>query len=201
MKSFGLLSFGVLFVTLLSGVLAIPQDYSTNPGSVNATQPAPQPLPQPESLKDILTLASDLLAIQLVGAQPDQKALQDLTNNFPLVRLRASGYDTIRMKSVFSQAASVTASLPSLTEVQRLTVEYSSYIWIYQAVGALDKDKVLIQQLCDSINVAASFAIGHNGTLVKTTICDYANGIDLPKPVAPRFEDERFNDGGSRMVL
>ena len=58
MKSFGLLSFGVLFVTSLSGVLAIPQEYSTNPGSVNATQPAPQPLPQPE---DILTLASDLL--------------------------------------------------------------------------------------------------------------------------------------------
>ncbi|KAL8868938.1 MAG: hypothetical protein Q9198_008016 [Flavoplaca austrocitrina] len=141
MKSFGLLSFGVLFVTSLSGVLAIPQDYSTNPGSVNATQPAPQPLPQPE---DILTLASDLLAVQLVGAQPDQKALEDLANNFPLVRLRASGYDTTRMKSVFSQAASVTASLPSLTEVQRLTVEYSSYIWIYQAVGALNKDKVLI---------------------------------------------------------
>ncbi|KAL9639837.1 MAG: hypothetical protein Q9204_000943 [Flavoplaca sp. TL-2023a] len=198
MKSFGLLSFGVLFVTSLSGVRAIPQDYSTNPGSVNATQPAPQPLPQPE---DILTLASDLLAVQLVGAQPDQEALQDLANNFPLVRLRASGYDTTRMNSVFSQAASVTASLPSLTEVQRLTVEYSSYIWIYQAVGALNKDKVLIQQLCDSINVAASFAIGHNGTLVKTTICAYANGIELPKPVAPSFEDERFNDGGSRMVL
>ncbi|KAI4267048.1 MAG: hypothetical protein LQ337_008545 [Flavoplaca oasis] len=191
MKSFGLLSFGLLFVTSLSGVLAIPQDYSTNPGSVNATQPAPQPLPQPESLNDTLTLASDVLAIQLVGAQPDQKALEELANNFPLVRLRASGYDTTRMHHVFSQAANVTASFPSLTE----------YIWIYQAVGALNKDKVLIQQLCDSINVAASFGIGHNGTLVKTTICDYANGIELPKPVAPRFEDKRFNDGGSRMAL
>ncbi|KAI4265490.1 MAG: hypothetical protein L6R38_009389 [Xanthoria sp. 2 TBL-2021] len=192
MKSFGLLYFGSTLVTLFSCILALPQGYEFNLGSVNASQP----VPQLANIADILSLSSDLLAIQLVGAQATDRDIAKLCTDFDLTRLRASGYVTYRMQHVFCQAASVTASFPSLTEVQRLTVEYSSYIWIYQAVGALNNDKVLIKQLCDSINVASAFGVGQNGTLVKTTICNYANGIELPKPDAPWFEDERFNDGG-----
>ncbi|KAL8755459.1 MAG: hypothetical protein Q9199_003643 [Rusavskia elegans] len=192
MKSFGLLYFGALFVTLFSCILALPQGYESNLGPVNASQP----VPQLANIADILSLSSDLLAIQLVGAQATDRDIGKLCDEFDLIRLRDSGYVTYRMQHVFCQAASVTSSFPSLSEVQRLTVEYSSYIWIYQAVGALNNDRVLIKQLCDSINVASAFGVGQNGTLVKTTICNYANGIELPKPGEPWFEDERFNDGG-----
>ncbi|KAL8848709.1 MAG: hypothetical protein Q9221_006253 [Calogaya cf. arnoldii] len=181
MKSFGILYFGTLFVTLFSCILAIPQ----------ASLPQ-----QAANITNIASLASDVLAIQIVGAQATDREIGNLCGPFNLTRLRELGYVTYRMQHVFCEAASVVASFPSLTEVKRLTMEYSSYVWIYQAVGALNHDKVLIKQLCDSINVASSFEAGHNGTLVKTAICDYANGIELPKPDEPWFEDERFNDGG-----
>ncbi|KAL8634898.1 MAG: hypothetical protein Q9226_009417 [Calogaya cf. arnoldii] len=174
MKSFGILYFGALFLTLFSCILAIPQASSLPQQAANIT--------------NITSLASDVLATD--------REIGNVCGKFNLTRLRESGYVTYRMQHVFCEAASVVASFPSLTEVKRLTMEYSSYIWIYQAVGALNHDRVLIKQLCDSINVASSFDAGHNGTLVKTAICDYANGIELPKPDEPWFEDERFNDGG-----
>ncbi|KAI4092341.1 MAG: hypothetical protein LQ339_007938 [Xanthoria mediterranea] len=180
MKSFGLLSLGATLVTLFSCIRALPQGYDYHLGSVNASQSVP-------TIADILSLASDLLAVQLVGAQATPADIAKLCTDFDFTRLRASGYVISRMQQVFCQAASVTDSVPSLTEVQRLTLEYSSYIWIYQAVGALNGDKARVKRLCASINVANAFAVGQDGTLVKTAICNYANGIELPKPNEPLF--------------
>ncbi|KAI4229156.1 MAG: hypothetical protein L6R36_001113 [Xanthoria steineri] len=180
MKSFGLLSLGATFVTLFSCIRALPQGYDYHLGSVNASQSVP-------TIADILSLASDLLAVQIVGSQATPGDIAKLCTDFHFTRLRASGYVISRMQQVFCQAASVSASVPSLTEVQRLTSEYSSYIWIYQAVGALNGDKALIKKLCASINVASAFGVGQDGTLVKTAICNYAKGIELPKPDEPLF--------------
>ncbi|KAL8775044.1 MAG: hypothetical protein Q9209_000523 [Squamulea sp. 1 TL-2023] len=176
--------FGVLFLTFFTCIVAIPHASPSTTGS------------QLAGPTEILNLASDLLAVQTVGAQTTPAGIEDLCDKFDLSRLQASGYNITTIKNVFCQAASSTGTLPSLAEVQRLTVEYSSWIWIFQAVGALGNDQVLLQQLCKSINVASSFSVGQNGTLVKNTICDVANGNPLPDVPVPRFESEGSKDGG-----
>ncbi|KAL8777262.1 MAG: hypothetical protein Q9213_007933 [Squamulea squamosa] len=186
MKSLVLSYFGVLFVTFFTCIVAIPQASPSTTGTVNPSQSIPQ-LAGPT---EILNLASDLLAIQIVGAQTTPAGIDELCDEFDLSRLQASGYNITTIKTVFCQVASRTATIASLTEVQRLTVEYSSWIWIFQAVGALGNDQVLLQQLCKSINVASSFSVGQNGTLVKNTICDVANGNPLPDVPVPSFEQE-----------
>ncbi|KAI4249060.1 MAG: hypothetical protein L6R42_009089 [Xanthoria sp. 1 TBL-2021] len=140
MKSFGLLYFGALFVTLFSCILALPQGYESNLGPVNASQP----VPQLANIADILSLSSDLLAIQLVGAQATDRDIGKLCDEFDLTRLRDSGYVTYRMQHVFCQAASVTSSFPSLSEVQRLTVEYSS---VRQPLDLFDPNASYFQSL------------------------------------------------------
>ncbi|KAL8920433.1 MAG: hypothetical protein Q9172_004480 [Xanthocarpia lactea] len=201
MKSFGLSYIAVLFVTF-SSIKAIPTSDPSTPAPVNASQPTPQLA----TTADILNLASDLLgksclqlfittskthspAVQIVGTQSTPAEIAELCSEFDFSRLLASGYNVTTIENVFCQAASL-ATIPSLTEIQELTVEYSSWIWIYQAVGALNNDLDLLKQLCESINVASAFSVGQNGTLVKTTICNVANGLGLPEVPVPQFESE-----------
>ncbi|KAL8862622.1 MAG: hypothetical protein Q9178_001120 [Gyalolechia marmorata] len=184
MKSFGLSYIAVLFVTF-SSINAIPTSDPSTPAPVNASEPTPQLA----TTADILNLASDLLAVQIVGTQSTPAEIAELCSEFDFSRLLASGYNVTTIENVFCQAASL-AAIPSLTEIQQLTVEYSSWIWIYQAVGALNNDLDLLKQLCESINVASAFGVGQNGTLVKTTICNVANGPGLPEVPVPQFESE-----------
>ncbi|KAL8904773.1 MAG: hypothetical protein Q9171_006934 [Xanthocarpia ochracea] len=191
MKSFVLSYIAVLFVTF-SSMNAIPTSDPSTPAPVNASQPTPQLA----TTADILNLASDLLAVQIVGTQSTPAEIAELCSEFDFSRLLASGYNVTTIQNVFCQAANRTGTIPSLTEIQQLTVEYSSWIWIYQAVGALNNDLGLLKQLCESINVASAFSVGQNGTLVKTTICNVANGLGLPEVPVPQFQSEVAEDGG-----
>ncbi|KAL8694193.1 MAG: hypothetical protein Q9224_003617, partial [Gallowayella concinna] len=74
-----------------------------------------------------------------------------------------------------------------------LTVEYSTWIWIYQAIGVVKNSPRRLQKLCELIDVAGSFNVGQNGTLVKTTICNAAKGVALPAVPVPKFSLKGLN--------
>lgn len=166
--------------------------------------------------RDILELASDLFgkasflnklnlfnalpAVQLVGAKSISDELESYcSNGFDITNLRGLNYDISSIKGIICQAAYRTAlagyggNVPPLTEVQALTVEYSTWIWIHQAVGVVKNSQRRLRKLCDLIDVAGSFGVGQNGTLVKTTICNAADGVALPEVPVPAFSLEGLN--------
>lgn len=127
-------------------------------------------------------------AVQLVGAQTTPQALKNLCTDFDLSGLAAGGYNTTSLKSIFCEAASGLApALPPPDEVRALTIEYSSWIWIFQAVGALKNDNNRLKLLCHLIDVPSAFSVGQNGTLVKDQICNVGNGGELPTVPLPSF--------------
>ncbi|KAL8715603.1 MAG: hypothetical protein Q9220_000939 [cf. Caloplaca sp. 1 TL-2023] len=174
MKISGLSQLGLAIAAVIS---------STNAATVN-------PLP---SLADTLNLASDTFAIQLVGAQSNLRGLESLCSTFDPTRLHASGYNVSSIHRIFCQAAFVTAqrgggsAVPEFSEVQALTMEYSSYLWIFQALGTLKGDEGSLKGLCESIDEGSAFIMGLNGTLVKNTVCGAANGDSLPSVGVPVF--------------
>ncbi|KAL8699469.1 MAG: hypothetical protein Q9201_005996 [Fulgogasparrea decipioides] len=176
----------LFYTTLMSCITAIPTIDSSTSVSTDTKQAASD-VP---TIADILNLSSDVLAIQLVGAQVNSYAFLTLCPYFDFTRLQASGYNVTAIRSIFCQASDVffAKDLPSLDEVRDLTVDYSSYIWIFQAVGALKNDKNRIQKLCDLIDVPSASAIGQNGDLVKKTICSVGNGGQLPTVPLPQFK-------------
>ncbi|KAL9019888.1 MAG: hypothetical protein Q9185_002830 [Variospora sp. 1 TL-2023] len=138
---------------------------------------------------DILNLATDTFvilakrpapAVQLVGAQTTPDAIKSLCTDFDLSRLRASGYNTTSLTSIFCEASNVAPPLPTTEQLRALTQQYSSYIWIFQAAGALKGDPNRLKLLCYLIDIGGSFNIGQNGTLVKEQICNLGNGGELP---------------------
>ncbi|KAL8779963.1 MAG: hypothetical protein Q9213_006688 [Squamulea squamosa] len=99
------------------------------------------------------------------------------------------GYNITALFNIFCEAAGASTNknrdiyggdAPSLEYIKNQTVTYSSYIWIYQAVGTLKGDQQRLKQLCELIDEAASFSVGQDGTLVKNSICNAANGVGLP---------------------
>ncbi|KAL8689871.1 MAG: hypothetical protein Q9224_004540 [Gallowayella concinna] len=184
MKCFSLSQLVLLFVSLVSCLATTPATETPVSASANVRQPQPRLA----NTAAILTLATELFGIQLIGAQTNQTSLEHLCGEFDLTRLRASGYNTTILHQMFCQAASHTVALDTFfREIAVLTVQYSSYIWIFQAVGALKSDPKRLKQLCNLIDIPGSIREGQNGTLVKNTICNVARGIALPEVQVPFF--------------
>ncbi|KAI4233640.1 MAG: hypothetical protein LQ352_008231 [Teloschistes flavicans] len=144
------------------------------------------------TIANILNLSSELLAIQFVGAQTRPGALSGECAYFEGGQLQAEGYNTTAIKNIICQADHVfsTDNLPSIEQTRNLTIQYSSWIWIFQAIGDLQNDKNRLKKLCSLIDVPSAYAIGQNGTLVKNVICSVANGAPLPTVPLPVYEKE-----------
>ena len=128
------------------------------------------------------------LAVQLIGAQTTASGIASLGTGPYDSRLAPEGYNVTAIRDVACQASGNGASpLPSIDELQSLVVQYSSWIWIYQAVGALKGDPHRLNILCHLIDVASSFGVGQNGTLVSSQICNVGNGGELPAVPLPFF--------------
>ncbi|KAL8810676.1 MAG: hypothetical protein Q9200_002388 [Gallowayella weberi] len=183
MKSLSLTPVLLVFVNLASCITNFQNANSSAVGSVN--NPVPVPELEPVSSQDILNLASDVFAIQIVGSKSTWGQLNKLCTHFNPTRLVGQGYNESRIHNIFCEATDATArneyNVPSSDYIQVTATKYSSYIWIFQAVGALKNDRARLKQLCESIDVGSLFEAGQEGGLVKNTICDAANGIALPK--------------------
>lgn len=133
---------------------------------------------RPDAIQGVLETASELFAIQIVGGATSLDQLKFLCHVFPLIssRLHAQNYDTALIQKIFCAAADAKA-LPSLGEIQALTTDISTEIWIIQAIGAV-QGKSGVKKLCDLINISAASAVGLQGDLVKETICDAAAVAD-----------------------
>ncbi|KAL8732214.1 MAG: hypothetical protein Q9166_002962 [cf. Caloplaca sp. 2 TL-2023] len=184
MKIFGLSHLLVLLhATVFSCITAIP----TTDSSASESADLVERFAESGFAGDFLTLSSELFAIQLVSSYVYLQDYENLCEKFDISRLHSLGYNITSMKHIWCQAFTDTywrgGGIPDIRkgdEIQALTTDYSSWIWIYQAIGALDNDQGRLKQLCESINVTSSFNIGQNGTLVKTTICNAAAGIAVP---------------------
>lgn len=126
---------------------------------------------RPDAFQSVLETASELLAIQILGAATSLDQLKVLCDVFPASssRLQAGHYDINLIQKIICAAAGGKA-IPSLQEITALTVEVSSEIWIIQAIGAV-QGKSGVKKLCDLINVSAASAIGLQGDLVKKDVC------------------------------
>ncbi|KAL8712547.1 MAG: hypothetical protein Q9225_006916 [Loekoesia sp. 1 TL-2023] len=174
----------LFFTTLLSYVNAIPTIESIT-SALDSTIQARARVP---TVPDIRNLAAELLAVQIIGAQATPGGIASLCADFDLSRLETEGYNTTSINHIFCQAASNTAApLPSIEEVTALVIQYSSWIWISQAVGALKGDAHRLKILCYLIDVPSAFSVGQNGTLVKDQICNVGNGGELPVVPLPAF--------------
>ncbi|KAL8928621.1 MAG: hypothetical protein Q9172_000836 [Xanthocarpia lactea] len=197
MKSVNLAPLVMLFITLFSYITAHPTTDSTAVQSANTNLPVRDL--QPVTTQDILNLASDLFAVQLAGTKSQLQQLTELCVKFDPTRLQAQGYNISAIHNIFCEAGWATFLngggynvIPS-SYTRDTAINLSSYIWIFQAVGALKNNKGRLKQLCELIDVESSFNVGHNGTLVKISICDAADGIGLPSvPSLPvPFQDVR----------
>ncbi|KAL8695214.1 MAG: hypothetical protein Q9218_000252 [Villophora microphyllina] len=165
-----------------SCVITVPADGSTISTSTATAKAGP-------NSNDVLNLASDLWAIQFLGSQNAPIALAVQCPYWDGGRFLAAGYNTTSIHDILCQANNVfaAADLPSIEQVRNLTIQYSSWIWIFQAVGAMQNDRGKLKELCRMIDVPSAFAIGQNGTLVKNTICSVAHGAALPTVPLPQF--------------
>lgn len=133
---------------------------------------------RPDAIQSVLETASELFAIQIVGAATslDQLKLQCEVFSSSSARLQSSGYDTALIQKIICTAAGGIA-IPSLDEIVTLIAVLSSEIWIIQAIGAV-QSKSGVKKLCDMINVSSAFAIGLQGNLVKEDVCAAAAVVD-----------------------
>ena len=125
-----------------------------------------------DAIQSVLTLATELIALQAVGAAINLSELSFLCQNFipnGSTRLQAQGYDVNLIKTQLCAGAAGT-TLPPLDQISTLTAQISSAIWIVQAIGAVTGQGG-VQNLCNLINVAAANAIGLQGDLVKKNVC------------------------------
>ncbi|KAI4109982.1 MAG: hypothetical protein L6R37_000332 [Teloschistes peruensis] len=173
----------LLFTAFISHAAAMPRvpDAASTPNGTIPGTPAPTgttpggptpigTFPGGPTIADILNLSSELLG----------------------GRLAAEGYNTTSIKNIICQADKVFSpnDMPSIEQIRQNTIQYSSWIWIYQAIGALQNDKNKLLELCLSINVGNSYLIGQNGKLAKSVICSVANGAPLPTVPQPIFGKE-----------
>lgn len=168
----------LLFTALSSCIKAVPTTGQSTLETANTIQARAQ-VPKNSA---ILNLATDVFAVQLVGTQTTEQGIQSLCNETDLSRLREEGYNTTALKEIFCDTASNPANrpLPSIAGITSNVINYSSWIWIFQAVGALKGDKHRLNLLCHLIDVESAFSVGQNGTLVKNQICNVGNGGELP---------------------
>ncbi|KAI4173715.1 MAG: hypothetical protein LQ346_008371 [Caloplaca aetnensis] len=181
MKAFhglGVSNVVILLTIVISCITAIPTGDSI-PATLHGTLEARAG----PTVADIRNIATTTFAIQLVGAQTTHAGIKSLCEDFDVSRLVTLGYNATILNQVFCEANSRFApDLPRPEQVTAYTIQYSSWIWIYQAVGALKDDQNRLRLLCHLIDVPASFSVGQNGTLVKDQICNVGNGAELPTP-------------------
>ena len=124
---------------------------------------------RPDAIQAVLLLASELYAVQTVGAATSHLELDFICASFDVnfARLQPSGYNTTLIKEIFCAAAEAD-SLPPSNQIRQLTIEISSFIWIVQAIGAVQGN---VQTLCRIISLVGASAIGLQGDLVKNDIC------------------------------
>ncbi|MCJ1468753.1 hypothetical protein MMC07_007383 [Pseudocyphellaria aurata] len=144
---------------------------------------------EPDTIERVLATASELLAAQIVGAADSILTLQTVCQFFPVFtsRLNSQGYDTALMQQIICDSAAGT-DVPSLSEVQAVTIELSSEIWIIQAIGAV-QGKSGVKKLCNLINNAAASAIGLAGDFVKQNVCGAAT---VAEQVASADQPEQY---------
>ena len=133
---------------------------------------------RPDAIQSVLETASQLFAVQIVGAATslDQLKLHCEVFSSSSARLQSSGYDTALIQKIICAAAG-RKTIPSLGEIRDLTAELSSEIWIIQAIGAV-QSKSGVKKLCDMINVSAALVVGLQGDLVKKDVCAAAAVAD-----------------------
>lgn len=126
---------------------------------------------RPDAIQSVLETASQLFAVQIVGAATslDQLKLHCDVFASSSARLQSSGYDTALIQKIICTAAG-RKTIPSLDEIIALTAELSTEIWIIQAIGAV-QGKSGVKNLCNMINISAASAIGLQGDLVKKDVC------------------------------
>lgn len=120
-------------------------------------------------------------------------------HSFDPTRLHYQGYNITILHEIFCEAGWATfiggndSYVPDTPLIQALTTTFSTYIWIFQAVSAMNNDPYRLKQLCGLIILEPSFNVGLNATLVQDSICGAGEGKVLPKvlelPVP--FEDLR----------
>ncbi|KAL8942328.1 MAG: hypothetical protein Q9216_001710 [Gyalolechia sp. 2 TL-2023] len=135
----------------------------------------------------------------LVGAQTTEAGVAFLCNGLDLSRLQAEGYNVTALKEIFCYAAGDQGEhpLPSIEKITANVINYSSWIWIFQAVGALKGDKHRLNLLCHLIDVGSAFSVGQNGTLVKDQICNVGKGGELPVVPIPYLTKDGIPDPNS----
>lgn len=133
---------------------------------------------RPDAILSVLETASELLAIQIIGAATSLDQLKFLCLVFPSnsSRLQSEQYDVALIQKIVCAAADE-KTIPSLDEIKALTIEISTEIWIIQAIGAV-QGKSGVRKLCGLINVSAASAIGLLGDLVKKDVCAAADVAD-----------------------
>lgn len=125
----------------------------------------------PGAKQGALEVASELFAVQIVGAATSLDELKFLCQALPSnsTRLQSQKYDVALVQKIVCAAADAKV-IPSQDEIVALTTEISTEIWIVSAIGAV-QGKSGVKKLCDLINVPAASAIGLQGVLVKKSIC------------------------------
>ncbi|KAL8846872.1 MAG: hypothetical protein Q9221_008071 [Calogaya cf. arnoldii] len=158
----------------------------------------------PVTLRDIQNFATDVFAIQTVGSKSRQDQLDQLCFRFDPTLLAYQGYNFPLMHKIFCNAAwalyicgdNTDECLSSRLTVQTLTMTYASYLWSFQAVGALTNtfnNTGALKALCENIDTIDALQVGLDGVLVQNTLCNVAKGGSLPKPLElpVPFEDVR----------
>ena len=136
----------------------------------------------------MLNLATDLWGIQTIGALTSAEQFSFLCTNFSLTRLAEEGYNATSLHTIFCSAADAyQTSLPSESLIQNLVAEYSTQIWVTQAIGAMGNDIKKIKVLCKLFDVDGANSVGQNGTFAKNEICAAANGTPVPLEPVPVF--------------
>ncbi|KAL8873853.1 MAG: hypothetical protein Q9174_000733 [Haloplaca sp. 1 TL-2023] len=159
----------------------------------------------PIDFQNVINLATNLFGVQLVGAYSRQQQLDALCFNFDPTRLNAQGYNITLLHNIFCEAGAATQVgggdpfVPNTPYIQNLTRFFSTYIWIFQAFGAMNNDPTRLQVLCELITPEFSFKSGLDFDLVKLRICDGAKGTGLPSVggLALPFEDLKKERAGS----
>ncbi|KAL8838323.1 MAG: hypothetical protein Q9176_005134 [Flavoplaca citrina] len=201
----------LVFVALSSCITANPVTSSADEGlaknNLQARQeqgeewnfPDPPVTLPPVRIEDILNLASNLFAVQLVGAYPRGDQLNQLCFNFDQTRLSAQGYNTTILHNIFCEAGwatflgTSTYDVPTSDYIKNLVTKFSTNIWIFQAFGAMNNDPYRLGKLCELLTPEFSFKVGLDFDLVKKSVCEGGEGKALPDVLefAVPFEDLR----------
>lgn len=124
----------------------------------------------PDAFLTVLNSASELFAIQVVGAATSLDQLKFLCQAASSLspRLQSGNYNTTLIQTVICNAAGA-KTLPSVDEIKGYTVEISTQLWIIQTIGAV-QGKLGVKKLSHLINESAASSIGLVGGLAKKDV-------------------------------